>query len=52
MEDCVNFVPFELADDERTSPETIELGKILRNAHVPGAKVTPESYMDVIYYFN
>lgn len=47
METCVNYVPPELADEERSAPETLEKAAILRKAHVSGETPTVDSYLDV-----
>ena len=50
LETCVNFVPPELVDGERTAPETLELASNIKKAHVTGETLTPDNYMDVSIY--
>ncbi|XP_037947549.1 esterase B1-like [Teleopsis dalmanni] len=47
LETCVDFVPRELADPERSSDDTKEKGLILKKAHVTAESPTAENYFDV-----
>lgn len=47
LETCVNFVPLELTDSERSSPETLEKAEIIKKAHVTGEHPTADNFMDV-----
>uniref|UniRef100_UPI003F77851D Carboxylic ester hydrolase n=1 Tax=Lucilia cuprina TaxID=7375 RepID=UPI003F77851D len=54
LETCVNFVPSELADVERTAPETLEMGAKIKKAHVTGETPTADNFMDLcshIYFW-
>ena len=50
LETCVNFVPPELVDGDRTAPETLELASNIKKAHVTGETPTSENYLDVRIY--
>ncbi|TMW53988.1 hypothetical protein DOY81_000920 [Sarcophaga bullata] len=51
LETCVNFVPPELVDGERSAPETVELASNIKKAHVTGETPTSENYMDLCSHF-
>lgn len=51
LESCVNYVPRELADTERSAPETLERAAIVKKAHVDGETPTLDNFMEVFKYF-
>lgn len=50
LETCVDFVPYELADAERTSEQTKELGLLIKKVHVKGEQPTGEEYLELCTY--
>uniref|UniRef100_A0A1I8M5J7 Carboxylic ester hydrolase n=2 Tax=Musca domestica TaxID=7370 RepID=A0A1I8M5J7_MUSDO len=51
LESCVNYVPRELADSERSAPETLERAAIVKKAHVDGETPTLDNFMELCSYF-
>uniref|UniRef100_A0A1A9V9V1 Carboxylic ester hydrolase n=1 Tax=Glossina austeni TaxID=7395 RepID=A0A1A9V9V1_GLOAU len=50
LDTCVTYVPDGLADTERSSPETLELGKKIKTIHNVDEKPTSDKLMEIAGY--